>query len=82
MLKIFVITFSFTLLLSISVDAKEKKVGSKIQEVNFNEMSLKGTIRTPDGAYLVQKKGVQFMPLYDLQKDFDSKIRNTINFIQ
>lgn len=31
-----------------------------VQEVNFSEMNLKGTIRNPDGAYLVQKKVLNF----------------------
>lgn len=50
----------------------------KVQEVNFAEMDLKGTVRNPDGAYLVQKRGIKFMPLYDMQKDMDAKIRNSI----
>ncbi len=59
---------------------KTKKVRD-IQEVNFGEMNLKGTIRNPDGAYLVQKKGIKFMPLHDVQKDVDRKIRETALYI-
>jgi len=54
----------------------------KVQEVNFSEMNLKGTIRNPDGAYLVQKKGLKFMPLHDVQKDMDAKIRETASYIE
>lgn len=61
-------------------EAKTTKV-RKIQEVNFSEMNLKGTIRNPDGAYLVQKKGLKFLPLHDIQKDMDQKIRETSFFI-
>lgn len=53
----------------------------KVQEVNFSEMNLKGTIRNPDGAYLVQKKGLKFQPLYKVQESFDRKIRETSFFI-
>lgn len=53
----------------------EKK--SKLQEVNFEEMTMKGTIRNPEGAFLVQKKGLKFYPLYDIQKDMDAKIRSS-----
>lgn len=67
--------FSLTLI-SVSAYAKENKV-RKVQEVNFAEMNLKGTIRNPDGAYLVQKKGLKFMPLHDVQKDLDGRIRET-----
>ena len=61
-------------------NAKTTKVRS-VQEVNFSEMNLKGTIRNPDGAYLVQKKGLKFMPLHDVQKDMDGKIRETSLYI-
>ena len=60
--------------------AKTFKVRST-QEVNFSEMNLKGTVRNPDGAYLVQKKGLKFRPLHDIQKDFDQKIRETALFV-
>jgi len=53
----------------------------KVQEVNFSEMSLKGTIRNPDGAYLVQKKGLKFQPLYKIQENFDQKLRETSLYI-
>lgn len=64
------------LILVVSSDsiAKTTKI-RPIQEVNFSEMNLKGTIRNPDGAYLVQKKGLKFLPLYNIQKDVDQKIR-------
>ena len=50
----------------------------EVQEVNFEEMDLQGTIRSPDGAYLVQKRGIQFLPLYDVQRDFDQRIRDSL----
>ncbi len=70
------ITFVYIILFSLSSFAKTKKVRD-IQEVNFSEMNLKGTIRNPDGAYLVQKSGIKFMPLHDVQKSVDQKIRET-----
>ncbi len=71
----------FTLFFSLSVFAKKTKKTRDIQEVNFGEMSLKGTIRNPDGAYLVQKKGIKFAPLHDVQKDVDRKIRETALYV-
>jgi hypothetical protein len=62
------------------VSAKTTKI-RPIQEVNFSEMNLKGTIRNPDGAYLVQKKGLKFLPLYNIQKDLDQKIREAALFV-
>ena len=68
------------LLGSLTAYGKTFKVRST-QEVNFSEMNLKGTVRNPDGAYLVQKKGLKFQPLHDIQKDFDQKIRETALFV-
>lgn len=50
---------------------------SKVQEVNFEEMTMKGTIRNPEGAFLVQKKNLKFFPLYEVQKDMDARIRGS-----
>lgn len=61
--------------------AKNTKV-RQTQEVNFSEMNLKGTIRNPDGAYLVQKKGLKFLPLYNIQKDVDQKIREASLYVE
>jgi hypothetical protein len=69
-----IVLFPFT------VSAKKTKTRD-VQEVNFAEMNLKGTIRNPDGAYLVQKKGIKFMPLHTIQKDMDKKIRETSLYI-
>ncbi len=70
----------FILLGSSTAFAKQRTV-RKLQEVNFGEMNLKGTIRNPDGAYLVQKRGIKFMPLYDVQKDMDAKIRESALYL-
>ena len=45
--------------------------------MNFGEMNLKGTVRNPDGAYLVQKRGIRFKALHDVQEDMDIRIRET-----
>lgn len=66
----------------VTVSAGPKKTVRKVQEVNFSEMSLKGTIRNPDGAYLVQKRGLKFMPLHDVKKDMDGKIRESSFYVK
>lgn len=75
-------TAIYVLIISmLSVPAFAKKTVRQVQEVNFGDMNLKGTIRNPDGAYLVQKRGIKFMPLHDVQKDLDQKIRETPTYI-
>lgn len=62
--------------------AKKKREVRKVQEVSFGEMDLKGTARNPEGAYLVQKRGIKFLPLYEVQKDFDSNIRESAAYMK
>ncbi len=73
--------FVFTIASVVTAEAKTIKTRA-VQEVNFSEMNLKGTIRNPDGAYLVQKRGLKFQPLYKIQESFDTKIRQTSFFIE
>ena len=65
-----------------SVAFAKSKTVRKVQEVNFAEMDLKGTVRNPDGAYLVQRRGIKFLPLHDVQKDMDSKIRESAQYVR
>lgn len=62
--------------------ANAKKSSKKVQEVDFDEMSIKGTVRNPDGAYLVQKKGLRFLPLHEVKKDLDRRIRETSFYVR
>lgn len=54
----------------------------KLQEVNFSEMDVQGSARTPDGTYLVQRRGLRFLPLYEVKKDFDQKIRKATSYLK
>lgn len=55
-----------------------KKSKSKVQEITFDDMDIKGNARTPDGAYLVQRRGLRFLPLFQVKQDFDNRIRESI----
>lgn len=71
------------LIVLLALPAQSKTVNTrKVQEVNFSEMSLKGTVRNPDGAYLVQKRGLKFQPLYKIQESFDQKLRDTHLYVE
>jgi len=74
--------FGLVLSLVASVSFAKSKTVRKVQEVNFAEMDLKGTVRNPDGAYLVQKRGIKFMQLHDVQKDMDAKIRESAQYVR
>lgn len=76
------LALGLVLMLFASVSIAKTKTVRKVQEVNFAEMDLKGTVRNPDGAYLVQKRGIKFMPLHDVQKDMDTKIRESAQYVR
>ena len=80
-LTVGIFTIITSVLLTTNAWAKPKNV-RKVQEVNFAELDLKGTVRNPDGAYLVQKRGIKFMPLHDVQKEMDTKIRESVQYVR
>lgn len=54
----------------------------KTQEVNFEEQDIDGLARTPTGAYLVQKRGVDFVPLFKVRERFDESIKDSIEYLR
>lgn len=73
--------FAFLISLVFPSLTQARKV-RKVQEVNFSEMSIKGSVRNPDGAYLVQKRGLKFMPLHEVKKDMDARIRDSSFYVK
>lgn len=76
---------SFTviaLLLSSSTVLAKKVKYRKTQEVNFDGVNIDGVVRNPDGSYLAQKLGIDFVPLYKVPEDFDDKIKESVEYIQ
>lgn len=71
------------LIMIVSVEANAKSTkSSKPQEVNFEGSEVDGQVRSPDGAYMVQKRGAQFMPLYDVKKQFDKDIKDSAEYLR
>ncbi|MCB0348389.1 MAG: hypothetical protein KDD37_06110 [Bdellovibrionales bacterium] len=54
----------------------------KKQEVNFEEQDIDGLARTPTGSYLVQKRGVDFAPLFKVRERFDESIKDSIEYLR
>lgn len=78
----YIVRMIIFVLFFISAEAYSKNTKVRqTQEVNFSEMNLNGTIRNPDGAYLVQKKGFKFFPLHHVQSNLDLKIREASLYI-
>jgi ethanolamine utilization protein EutP (predicted NTPase) len=63
-------------------ESKKKIQYRKTQEVNFDGSDIDGQIRSPDGAYLLQKRGVRFMPLYKVDNQFEKNILESVEFLR
>ena len=63
---------------------KEKKSTKfkKTQEVNFDEADIDGQVHSPDGAYLLQKRGVKFSPLYKMDQQMEKGVLDSINYLK
>lgn len=71
------------LVLTTSSTVFAKKVTyRKTQDVNFDAVDVDGAVRTPDGAYLVQKRGIDFNPLYKVRKNFDDNIKDSVEYVK
>ena len=74
-------TFALVIFVSFPVFAKKVKY-RKVQEVNFEETGIDGKVRNPDGAYLVQKRGVKFLPMYKVRSTFDENIKDAFEYLR
>lgn len=61
---------------------KKKVQYRKTQSVNFDETDIDGQVRSPDGAYLLQKRGVQFLPLYKVNNQFEKNILESVEYLR
>jgi hypothetical protein len=70
------------LLLPAVAEAKKKVAYRKTQQVSFDGTDVDGTARSPDGAYLLQKQGVKFMPLYKVNRQFVHSVKDSIEYLR
>jgi hypothetical protein len=43
---------------------------------------IEGQSRQPDGSYVVQKRGVDFVPLYKVRESFDENIKRSAHHLK
>ena len=79
LLILIVILFAFT---EVQAEGGKKVRYKKTQNVSFDGTDIDGTVRSPDGAYLVQKKGIKFLPLYKVKKQFDESIKESVDYLR
>ena len=62
-------------------DICEKVIYRKKQEISFEGLVLMAWPRSPDGAYLTNKRGIKFMPIYKRNK-FDDEIKSSVDYLR
>ena len=83
-----IVRIGLTVLAAVAVLASSSTVHAKkvrymkTQEVNFDGSDVDGKGRNPDGAYLAQKRGVDFAPLYQVRQNFDDSIREMARYVK
>lgn len=78
-MNIFLILIFSILLVTPSSFAQKK---GSVQKINFDETDVNGRVRQPDGSYIVQKKGVEFIPLYKIKEDFNQQVESSVDYIK
>jgi hypothetical protein len=74
------ILITMILFLGVEVFALESK--QKTQKIDFEEETIDGQARKPDGSYVVQKRSVDFVPLYRVREHFDENIKQSIEYLK
>jgi hypothetical protein len=67
---------------SLAKEVKKNVKYKKTQEVSFEGDDVDGVRRNPYGAYLVQKRGVDFAPLYNVRQKFEANIKSSSDYIR
>jgi len=76
-----VLMIVLSMFMSSSVFAKKTKT-RKTQEVNFDGSSIDGERRAPDGAFLQEKRGVKFMPMYRVNLQLEKNISDSVEYLR
>ena len=74
-------TLLLLLLISTPTFAQEKTSGRNVQKVDFSETDINGKVRSPDGSYLVQKKGIDFDQLYKVKKKLNDNVKESLEYV-
>ena len=76
-LTLSLIMLSFSLLSNEVALAKKKR-----QTIDLEGADIDGEVRTPTGDYVLQKSGVDFLPLYEKKKEMNKEIKKTVHFLR
>jgi hypothetical protein len=65
-----------------SAGDKKKVEYRKTQKVDFEGSDVDGQIRSPDGTLMIEKRGVQFMPLYKVNNQVEKNVLESVEYLR
>ncbi|MCB0394308.1 MAG: hypothetical protein KDD25_07100 [Bdellovibrionales bacterium] len=75
-------SFVILLVALLGFQANAQNKSKSVQEVNFDGSQVDGKVRNPNGSYVVQKRGVDFVPLYKVKEHFDKSIKESVEYLR
>jgi hypothetical protein len=81
-IAVFIFIICLTIFIGVSAAFANPKKAPKTQEVNFDGSDVDGEARRPDGAYLSQRRGGEFIPLYKVREQFDQSIKDSVDHLR
>ena len=75
-------SFVILLVALLGFQANAQNKSKSVQEVNFDGSQVDGKVRNPNGSYVVQKRGVDFVPLYKVKEHFDKSIKESVEYLK
>lgn len=63
-------------------NVNESYAKQKRQTIDLEGADIDGEVRTPTGDYVLQKSGVDFLPLYEKKREMNKEIKKTIHFLR
>lgn len=67
---------------TISINAFGATTKKKRQTIDLEGADIDGEVRTPTGDYVLQKSGVDFLPLYENKREMNKEIKKTVHFLR
>lgn len=81
MKKLIMILISFSFIAPAFAEPK-KRYKKNRQEVSFDAADIDGVARNPNASYLVQKRGIDFLPLYNVREAYDESIKESLEYLR
>jgi hypothetical protein len=72
----------FLMILIIGMGPLAMAQKEKAKRIDFDGLDVDGEVRTPDGQYILQKSGVDFLPIYEVKTEMQNEIKKSIYFLR